>query len=566
MLASLYIENIAVVRRAEIELGGGLTVLTGETGAGKSVIIDSIRLLMGARAQREQIRRGESSATVAGLFRDISQDAADALTEIGVEPDENGELYIQRTLYSDGRGKTLVGGRQIPLQLQREIGASLIAIHGQHDNQKLLRPELHITFLDSYAAEYKLLEEYKSAYRALKETRRQLDETNRDEAETARLTEMYQYQIKDIDSAKLRLGEDEELERMKVKIRSFEKLSRYIHIVYAALCAGDKAPPVHDRISEAISALEKLAEFIPEADSMAERLRSCMLEVQDIGETVFGMLEDGDGDSSAKLDRIESRLETISRLKRKYGADVREILKFRDKAKEKLDMLEESGDRAAALRKRLKAETEQAEKIAGKLHAVRLEAAERLSAAVTKELAFLEMEKARFSAELKETELGADGIDSVEFVIATNPGEPLLPLHKIASGGELSRVMLALKCVLEDKEGTGTLIFDEVDTGVSGKTAQKIGIKLRQISESAQVICITHAAQIAALSDHHLLVSKREMNGRAETGAEELDEEGRTSELARIMGGEQITEKLLESARELRAISKNSSAWNENKN
>ncbi len=563
MLASLYIENIAVVRRAEIELGGGLTVLTGETGAGKSVIIDSIRLLMGARAQKEQIRRGENSATVAGLFRDLSQDAVRALAEIGIEPDENGELYIQRTVFSDGRGKTLVGGRQITLQLQREIGASLIAIHGQHDNQKLLRPELHIAFLDSYASELALLEEYRTAYRALKETRRELDETNRDEAETARLTEMYQYQINDIDSAKLRLGEDEELERLRVKIKSYEKLARYIHTVYASLCAGDKAPSARDRMGEAVGALERLSEFIPEADSMAERLRSCMLEAEDIGETVFGMLEDGDGDSSARLDRIESRLETISRLKRKYGADVREILDFRDKTKEKLDMLEESGDRAAALRKRLKTETEEAEKIARRLHSARIAAAEKLSAAVTAELAFLEMEKAVFSAEVKETGLGADGIDSVEFVIATNPGEPLLPLHKIASGGELSRVMLALKCVLEDKEGTGTLIFDEVDTGVSGKTAQKIGIKLHQISESAQVICITHAAQIAALSDHHLLILKRENNGRAETGAKELDEEGRTEELARIMGGEHITEKLLESARELRIISKNDSERNE---
>lgn len=298
MLASLYIENIAVVRRAEIELGGGLTVLTGETGAGKSVIIDSIRLLMGARAQKEQIRRGENSATVAGLFRDLSQDAVRALAEIGIEPDENGELYIQRTVFSDGRGKTLVGGRQITLQLQREIGASLIAIHGQHDNQKLLRPELHIAFLDSYASELALLEEYRTAYRALKETRRELDETNRDEAETARLTEMYQYQINDIDSAKLRPGEDEELERLRVKIKSYEKLARYIHAVYASLCAGDKVPSARDRMGEAVGALERLSEFIPEADSMAERLRSCMLEAEDIGETVFGMLEDGDGDSS----------------------------------------------------------------------------------------------------------------------------------------------------------------------------------------------------------------------------------------------------------------------------
>lgn len=555
MLASLHIENIAVVRRADIEFGGGLTVLTGETGAGKSVIIDSLRLILGGRAQREQIRRGADSATVAGLFCDLSEQTEEALKELGIEP-EDGEIYIQRTVGADGKGKILVCGRQIPLQLLREIGTVLIAVHGQHDNQKLMKQELHIKFLDGYAGDEGLLGEYREAYSALSSLRRELKALDRDESEKARLTEMLNYQIGDIDAAHLRPGEDEELERKRKKIRSLEKLSRHIRTVYADLCAGDRAPSARDRISGAISSLEQLSDIIPDADRMLERLKSCMIEVDDIGETVLSQLDDSEGDSTALLDKIEARLELISRLGRKYGAGVENILSFRDDARRRLDEIEASDGRKAELEKQIADAEAKTVSLAGQLSLARREAAERLSSAVTGELGFLEMNKARFGVEICETEPGPDGIDDVGFMIAANPGDPLMPLHKTASGGELSRIMLALKCALEDKEGTGTLIFDEVDTGVSGKTAQKIGIKLRQLSKDAQVLCITHAAQIAALSDHHLLVSKKENEGRAETSVAELDEDGRTHELARIMGGEQITEKLLATARELRAISR----------
>lgn len=555
MLASLHIENIAVVRRADIEFGGGLTVLTGETGAGKSVIIDSLRLILGGRAQREQIRRGADSATVAGLFCDLPEQTEEALKELGIEP-EDGEIYIQRTVGADGKGKILVCGRQIPLQLLREIGTVLIAVHGQHDNQKLMKQELHIKFLDGYAGNEELLGEYREAYSALSSLRRELKALDRDESEKARLTEMLNYQIGDIDAAHLRPGEDEELERRRKKIRSLEKLSRHIRTVYADLCAGDRAPSARDRISDAISSLEQLSDIVPDADRMLDRLKSCMIEVDDIGETVLSQLDDSEGDSTALLDKIESRLELISRLGRKYGAGVENILSFRDDAKRRLDEIENSDGRKAKLEKQIANAETNTLFLARQLSLARREAAERLSSAVTGELGFLEMNKARFGVEINETEPGADGIDDVGFMIAANPGDPLMPLHKTASGGELSRIMLALKCALEDKEGTGTLIFDEIDTGVSGRTAQKIGIKLRQLSKDAQVLCITHAAQIAALSDHHFLVSKKENEGRAETSVAELDEDGRTHELARIMGGEQITEKLLATARELRAISR----------
>ena len=512
MLANLHIENIAVVRRADIDLGEGLTVITGETGAGKSVLIDSIKLLSGERARRELVRRGEDSATVAGLFTDLPDELLSALSELGVEC-EDGELYIQRTINADGKGRFLISGRQVPIQLAREIGELLIAVHGQHENGRLLRPELHLSYLDRYASDDELIAEYRERYAALRTIDKELSGLEHDEQEKARLTEMLTYQIGDIDAAKLRQGEDEELERKRERIRALERLSRFVTAVHTSLVTGDGTPSARDRIASALPALERLGDVVPDGAELIERLRSCMIEVEDIGETVYALLDEDMSDSTKVLDRIESRLELITRLRRKYGATVNDILEFREKA------------------------------------------AERLAAAVTAELDALEMNGARFGAELQPCALGESGGDSVQFVIATNSGDPLAPLQKIASGGELSRVMLALKCVLGDREGTGVMIFDEVDTGVSGKAAQKIGYRLRRVSRGTQVICITHSAQIAALADTHLLVSKETRDGRAETAVCALGEEQRPYELARIMGGETITEKLLESARELRALS-----------
>lgn len=554
MLANLHIENIAVVRRADIDLREGLTVITGETGAGKSVLIDSIKLLSGDRTRRELVRRGEESATVAGLFTCLPDDVLSALSELGIEC-EDGELYIQRTVTSDGKSRFLVSGRQVPMQLAREIGELLIAVHGQHENGRLLRPELHISFLDRYASDETLLEEYRAKYSALREIDRELSELEGDEQEKARLTEMLTYQIGDIDAAKLRPGEDTELEKKRDRIRALERLSRFVSAVYTSLVAGDGTPSARDRIAAALPALERLGDIVPDGEELISRLRSCMIEVEDVGETVYALLDEDISDSTKVLDRLESRLELISRLRRKYGATVDDILAFRETAAARLAALEDSDELAAELKKKRLAAEAEATEAARRLGQARREAGERLSAAVTAELGALEMRGASFGVELLPCELGENGSDSVQFVISTNSGDPLAPLQKIASGGELSRIMLALKCVLGDREGTGVMIFDEVDTGVSGKAAQKIGYRLRRVSRGTQVICITHSAQIAALADTHLLVSKETRDGRAETAVSSLGEEQRTYELARIMGGETITEKLLESARELRAIS-----------
>lgn len=507
MLANLHIENIAVVRRADIDLGEGLTVITGETGAGKSVLIDSIKLLSGERARRELVRRGEDSATVAGLFTDLSDELLAALSELGVEC-EDGELYIQRTVNADGKGRFLISGRQVPMQLAREIGELLIAVHGQHENGRLLRPELHLSYLDRYASDEALIADYRERYSALRAIDRELSELEHDEQEKARLTEMLTYQIGDIDAAKLRPGEDEELERKRDRIRALERLSRFVTAVHTSLVTGDGTPSARDRIATALPALERLGDVVPDGAELIERLRSCMIEVEDIGETVYSLLDEDMSDSTKVLDRLESRLELITRLRRKYGATVNDILEFRENAAARLAALEDSDARADELRKQRKTVEREAAEAAGRLSAARREAGERLSAAVTAELDALEMHGARFGADIQPCPLGENGADLVQFVIATNSGDPLAPLQKIASGGELSRVMLALKCVLGDREGTGVMIFDEVDTGVSGKAAQKIGYRLRRVSRGTQVICITHSAQIAALADTHLLVSK----------------------------------------------------------
>ena len=412
--------------------------------------------------RRELVRRGEDSATVAGLFTDLSDELLAALSELGVEC-EDGELYIQRTVNADGKGRFLISGRQVPMQLAREIGELLIAVHGQHENGRLLRPELHLSYLDRYASDEALIADYRERYSALRAIDRELSELEHDEQEKARLTEMLTYQIGDIDAAKLRPGEDEELERKRDRIRALERLSRFVTAVHTSLVTGDGTPSARDRIASALPALERLGDVVPDGAELIERLRSCMIEVEDIGETVYSLLDEDMSDSTKVLDRLESRLELITRLRRKYGATVNDILEFRENAAARLAALEDSDARADELRKQRKTVEREAAEAAGRLSAARREAGERLSAAVTAELDALEMHGARFGADIQPCPLGENGADSVQFVIATNSGDPLAPLQKIASGGELSRVMLALKCVLGDREGTGVMIFDEVD-------------------------------------------------------------------------------------------------------
>lgn len=551
MLISLHIENIAVIKKVDIDLQKGFTALTGETGAGKSIIIDSINILLGARPSREMIRNGEDTAIVSALFSEISQSNITSLSELGILPDEDGSIFIQRSISTDGRTNTKINGRTVSVSLQREIGGLLINIHGQHENQTLLDTSKHIYYLDKYAGDDSLITSYIESYDKMNDIKRSLSELRRDEKEKARTVEMLRYQISDIDAAHLKPNEDDDLETQRKRIQNLEKIEKQAKIVYRSLYEGDKGLSACQQIDRAVIAIKQIADMFDGFDECIEKLESFRYEIEDIAVRADDLIDDDIGDPSAALDKIEARLDVITKLKRKYGATVTDILDFRAKTAEKLEDLEMSDEKIHNLNVLFKIAENEALTRAGILSECRQKAAASLAEKITAELAFLEMSKVCFAVEVRKSQLTHSGGDDVEFMISTNPGEPLKSLGKIASGGELSRVMLAIKSVLADHEKTETLIFDEIDTGISGRTSHKIGIKLKQTSAVSQVICVTHSAQIAALAHNHLYISKNEHDGRVETTVIPLDYNGRVNEIARIMGGAEITENLIETAAEM---------------
>lgn len=549
MLRSLHIENIAVIRRADVDFREGLSVLTGETGAGKSMIIDSINLLLGNRVTREMIRSGESRAVVSAVFEQLSPGTLRALEELGF-PCEDGGLMLQRSIGSDGRSQTRLNGQTITQAMQRVIAPMLISIHGQMDSHKLLQKSAHLELLDAYARLEDELTAYREAYGAFRESQKRLSVLSRDESERLRLQEMLKFQISDIDSHRLRAGEEEELERERDRLLHLEQINRQAQLTYRLLAGGEKsgAADLLRRAQSAILSLDGIADGVGE---LAQRLAEAESEIIDVAETVQGLVDDDREDPTARIDRIEGRLEKLSRLKRKYGSSVAEILAFRERAAEELETLDPSGELRAELERETLQHRRQAEAIAERLHGRRREAAERVTREVTEALRFLDMPKVRLEVHLTRTELNECGGDSAELLIATNPGEPVQPLIRIASGGELSRIMLALRSVLDDRDGATTVIFDEIDTGVSGKTSRKIGLMLHGAAEKSQVLCVTHSAQIASLADVHYLITKQERDGRAETDVRELIGEERVEEIARILGGIEVTDAQREAAREM---------------
>jgi len=551
MLQSLHIENIAVIKNIDIEFNKGFTVLTGETGAGKSIIIDSINLLLGGRISKDLIRTGEDTAMVSALFTDISESNITILSEMGL--DANAEIMLQRNITTEGKSTTRLNGRVISASLQKEIGKLLINIHGQHDNQSLLQPSRHIFFLDSYADTSEIMKNYEIYYDMMTETNKKISELTRNEQEKARMIELLKYQISDIDSVKLKENEEDILTANRNKIQNYEKIMREVKLVYRALYKNEKGGSAFDFISRAVDALEQINNVVPEADVYIEKLNDYKYEIEDIAESVRDILSEDYDNPTEELNKIESRLEAIYKLKRKYGSSIPEILEFRKKAVAQLEDIELSDVKVLELNNNLKTQLENANKYAAQLTALRRETAKILETKIMSELAYLDMEKVQFVVEIKpeENHFTRLGVDNVEFIIATNPGEPLKPLSRIASGGELSRIMLALKSVFAKRENVETLIFDEIDTGISGKTSQKIGIKLKQTAKDCQIICVTHSAQIAATADSHLYISKSEIDGRVETAVTQLDFETRVNEVARIMGGINITENLLETVKEM---------------
>ncbi len=546
MLQFLHIENAAVIKSADMDLGQGFMVLSGETGAGKSIVIDSINMLAGSRVSRDMIRSGEEKMLVSAVFTDCGEEIITKLADFGVDCD--GSVSIVRTLTKDGKSTVKINGRTVTQSLQRDICRLLINIHGQHDNQKLMSRSAQLEILDSYAENSALLAAYGEAYQAYTEAEDRLSAWNKDASENLRLRDMLLFQLREIDEAKLKAGEEETLEAERNRLSHVEKINDSVRFAYRALYGSEKgAVPLLDR---AIAALEKISDYLPEADELCARLRDCRYEAEDVAESVKGYAVEED--PTEKLNRIESRLDLIARLRRKYGATVADILAFREEAAARLDTIDNADER----REQWEREREKAYALACE-HAAILRDRRRLAAGeitsrVQETLAFLDMPKVRFEIRIAPSEkLRANGGDEVEFLISANVGEPLGALEQIASGGELSRIMLALKSVLSDKDGVGTVIFDEVDAGISGKTSRKVGVKLKEISSSVQVICVTHSAQIASLADCHFLISKEEVDGRTETGVELLNEDGRVEEIARILGGIEVTDLQRTAAREM---------------
>ena len=547
MLVSLHIENIAVIKSVDFDFDRGFMVLTGETGAGKSIVIDSINYLLGGKAERELIRSGAESAVVSGLFSDLSPRVASALSDVGIEPSEDGELLIQRTLNAQGSSRVNINGRAVSLSVLKAVTPHLVNIHGQSDTAALVNSKNHIELLDVYANTAPVLEEYGIAFSKLEKIRREISEVQEKASAGERMREILEYQIRDIDSVGLHPGEEDELIDKKIKIKNSEKIIKNSEFVFKALKGSEKGS-VSYLLDRSVTALGQLSGVVSGFSEYSEKLRDMLYQVEDIAEEVYSVLAEIDSDPIETLNKIEERLDKISKLKRKYGLTVEDVLAFRERAAGELEMMENSDELIKKLKKEERSAYNEASLLAEKIHNIRAAAVPVLEAGVRETLEFLDMPKVVFFVSMKENVKGderlltQDGYDTVEFYISANRGAEPQPLSKIASGGELSRIMLALKSVIADKDGVPTVIYDEIDVGVSGKTARKIGLKMLELSESAQLFCVTHSAQIASLGDTHFLISKDDVDGATETSVRTLDREGRISELSRILGGISVTD------------------------
>ena len=556
MLFSLHIENIAVIKSVDFDFTPGFMVLTGETGAGKSIVIDSINLLLGGKTERELIRSGESAAMVSGLFGDLSALTVERLAEIGVSPDEEGCVLLQRTITTDGKSRVSVNGRSVSLSVLKAVAPHLVSIHGQSDTASLMDSKNHLEILDVYAGVGELLTEYREAYSDLEKIRREISEITEKAHEGERMKEILAYQIKDIDSAELHDGEEEELVEKKVKLKNSEKITKNSEFVFRALKGSEKGSVAY-LLDRSITALSQLSDVVSDFGEYSERLRDYLYGIEDIAEEVYAVIADIDEDPTETLNSIEARLDKITKLKRKYGLTVSDVLAFREKIFKEYDALENSDSVIKELERKEREAYKKSLSIAEVLHEKRTQAALELEEKVKTTLEFLDMPKVVFFASLRESWRGEDkilnkdGSDVLEFFISANRGAEPQPLSKIASGGELSRIMLALKSVIADKDGVPTVIYDEIDAGVSGKTARKIGIKMLELSKSTQLFCITHSAQIASLGNVHYLISKSDVNGFTETSVRPLDEDGRICELSRILGGIDVTDSQRAAAKDM---------------
>ena len=556
MLKTLYIENIAVIRKSTIDFTEGFSVLTGETGAGKSILIDSIGFLLGRRGGRDLLRSGTDRATVSALFSVIDESVTAHLSELGIAPDEGGELLLERSLTAEGRTTARINGRPINLALLRSVGDLLVNIHGQSDTHTLTEKKNQLSILDGYAGNEALYSDYLAVYDQLSRVQSSIKEISTEEAARLREIEMLRYQIADIEALSLREGEEEKLAEKKKRLKSAERIAKQTGFAYRALRSAEKANVLYV-LDRAISAVESLTDVIGEAEQIAAELTECRSSILDAAERIRAFTEEDEADAAKLLDAVEGRLAAIEKLRRKYGGTVSDILAYLENAKQRLDSLEGADERLDELKREEERLLLCISACADRLSESRRRAASELAERILSVLTFLDMPRVRFEVSIEDHRDGdsrafhRDGGDLVEFLLATNAGEPLAPLSAIASGGELARIMLAIKSVIADRDGIGTVIYDEIDTGVSGKTARKIGIELLRSARGAQVLCVTHSAQIASLADAHYLIRKDEKDGRAETEVLPLAEEGRITELSRILGGIEVTDAQRRAAWEL---------------
>lgn len=547
MLELLHIENIAIIEAADIEFAPGFNALTGETGAGKSIVIDSLSAVLGQRTSRELIRTGAEKAFVSAAFSGMAPELTE---ELGIQPEADGTLLLQREIQTDGKNVCRVNGRPVTVGQLRALGARLLNIHGQHDGQQLLDEEQHIVYLDSFGRVESLAITYAEKYKNFTDIRRQIGALQMDEAEKARRVDTLQYQIEELKRAKLKPGEEEELTARRGMLRNAEKFLDAVAVADYALNGDDSGGGALSALRQAQDALGGVRHLDDAFGQLYERLGEAYSEVYDIAATV----EDKRGEldvSPGELDRVESRMDLLYRLKKKYGATVEDMLDYQARCEAELAQIEDAGDTLARLEQALSKAEKEARQAAQALSDARKAAADRLTAQILTELQQLDMGKIRFAVDFAEKPLDSDGMDAVRFLMSANVGEELRPIHKIASGGELARIMLAMKNVLSEQDHVGTMVFDEVDTGVSGRAAQKVAEKMARISRRKQVLCVTHLPQLAAMADTHFSVEKGERGGRTYTEVRRLDREQRRRELARLTGGSHVSQTMLDGAEEL---------------
>ena len=554
MLEHLHIKNVALIKESEISFGEGLNILTGETGAGKSMVIDSLQFALGGRAGKDFLRHGEKMASVEALFAVQSASLQEKLEGNGIEPEEDGSVLITRTLSEAGKSVCRVNGSTVTVSMLKEIAEDLIDIYGQHEHQSLLNPSKHIRLLDRFcgAGFGDAMEEYKASFRALKEIDKQLEALMGDESQREQRMDILSFQKEEIEGAALKKGEEEELLEQKKRLGSMEKLMRLTGESLALLYDGnDRMPSACDQLGDALAKLQEAAEYDNTLSSFAEALADAYAAVEDTARELKREAEKQENDP-AVLEEIEERLQVIYKLKRKYGGTVDAVLAFYDKVAEELDFLANSNEKVTELLNEKEKEQKKLTAYAETLTARRKDTAEQVAEQIQTALRDMEMKDARFYIQIDEkADWTSDGKDKVEFLISANAGESMKPLAKIASGGEMSRVMLALKTVLVDADDIGTFIFDEIDTGVSGRTARKVGEKMHFLGGKRQILCITHLPQIAAMADNHFLIEKESDGAETVTKVTPLTEEGSVVEVARLMGGGDVTETTLAAAREL---------------